>query len=85
MMRPMFKLFMEMSMLTLEAQQAIWLRGMKLAAGGAAANREARIMVSEKLSAGQNAMLKAATGQSPVAIVQGYRRKVRANVRRLSK
>lgn len=84
-MRPMFKLFMEMSMLTLEAQQAIWLRGMKLAAGGAAANREARIMVSEKLSAGQNAMLKAATGQSPVAIVQGYRRKVRANVRRLSK
>ncbi len=80
----MFKLFFEMSMLAFEAQQAIWLRGLKLAAGGAAADREASLMVREKLSAGQTAMFKAATGNAPVAIVQGYRRKVRANVRRLS-
>ena len=81
----MFKLFVEMSMLALEAQQAIWLRGMKLAAGGPAAEREASLMVKEKVSAGQNAILKAATGSAPVGIVRGYRRKVRANVRRLSK
>ncbi len=81
----MFKLFVEMSMLALEAQQAIWLRGMKLAAGGPAAEREANLMVKEKVSAGQNAILKAATGSAPVGIVRGYRRKVRANVRRLSK
>lgn len=81
----MFKLFVEMSMLAFEAQQAIWLRGMKLAAGGPAAEREASLMVKEKVSAGQNAILKAATGSAPVGIVRGYRRKVRANVRRLSK
>jgi len=81
----MFKFFFEMSMLAFEAQQAIWLRGMKLAAGGPAAEREASLMVKEKVSAGQNAIFKAATGSAPVGIVRGYRRKVRANVRRLSK
>lgn len=83
--KPMFKLFLEMSMLAFEAQQAIWLRGMKLAAGGSAAEREAGLMVSEKVSAGQDAFFKAATGKAPLGIVRGYRRKVRANVRRLSK
>lgn len=82
---PVFKLFFEMSMLAFEAQQAMWLRGMKLALGGAAADREANLMVREKLSAGQNAVFRAATGTAPIAIVKGYRRKVRANVRRLSR
>ncbi|WP_336812414.1 hypothetical protein [Bosea sp. MMO-172] len=81
----MLKLLFEMSMLAFEAQQAIWLRSMKLAAGGTAADREARLMVSEKVSAGQSAIYKAATGSAPVSIVRGYRRKVRANVRRLAK
>jgi polyhydroxyalkanoate synthesis regulator protein len=81
----MFKLFMEMSMLTFEAQQAIWLRSMKIAAGGPAAKRETNLMVKEKFTAAQTAVLKAATGTGPVAIARGYRRKVRANVRRLSK
>jgi len=81
----MFKLFFEMSVLAFEAQQAIWLRGMKFAAGGLAAEREASLMVREKISAGQQTMIKAATGSAPVALVRGYRRKVRANVRRLSK
>lgn len=81
----MFKLFFEMSMLAFEAQQVVWLRSMKLAAGGAAAKREAALMISEKASAGQNAILKAATGTAPTGIVRGYRRKVRANARRLSK
>lgn len=81
----MFKLFLEMSMLAFEAQQAVWLRGMKLAAGGTGAEREANLMVNEKLSAGQQAILKAAAGAAPIGIVRGYRRKVRANVKRLSK
>ncbi|CAH1690446.1 conserved hypothetical protein [Hyphomicrobiales bacterium] len=81
----MFKLFMEMSMLAFEAQQAIWLRSMKIAAGGRAAKRETNLMVKEKVTAAQTAVLKAATGTGPVGIARGYRRKVRANVRRLSK
>lgn len=81
----MLKLFWEMSMLAFESQQAIWLRGMKIAAGGAAAKREAELMVKEKVSAAQTAALKAATGTGPVGIARGYRRKVRANVRRLSR
>lgn len=81
----MLKLFWEMSMLAFESQQAIWLRGMKIAAGGAAAKREAELMVKEKVSAAQTAVLKAATGTGPVGIARGYRRKVRANVRRLSR
>lgn len=81
----MFKLFLEMSMLAREAQQAIWLRSMKIASGGRAAEREASLMVSEKLSAAQNAVLKTVTGIGPVGIARGYRRKVRANIRRLSR
>jgi len=81
----MFKVWLEMSMLAFEAQQAIWLRSMKIAAGGRSADREARLMVTEKVSAAQNAVLQAATGTAPASIARGYRRKVRANVRRLSK
>lgn len=81
----MFKLFVEMSMLALEAQQAIWLRSLKIAGGGRAAKREAKLMVKEKVSAAQTAVLKAAAGSGPVGITRGYRRKVRANVRRLSR
>ncbi len=81
----MLKLFWEMSMLAFESQQAICLRGMRIAAGGVAARREAELMVKEKVSAAQTAVLKAATGTGPVGIARGYRRKVRANVRRLSR
>lgn len=81
----MLRLFLEMSMLAFEAQQAIWLRSMKIAAGGPAAKRETDLMVKEKVSAAQTAVLRAATGTGPIDIARGYRRKVRANVRRLSR
>jgi polyhydroxyalkanoate synthesis regulator protein len=77
----MLKLFLEMSMLAFESQQAIWLRSMKIAAGGSAGEREAKLMVTEKVVAAQTAAIKAATGTGPVGIARGYRRKVR----RLSK
>lgn len=72
-------------MLAFETQQAIWLRSMKIAAGGRAGEREASLMVKEKVSAAQEAIFKAATGTGPLGIARGYRRKVRANVRRLSR
>lgn len=81
----MFKLFVEMTMLALEAQQAIWLRSTKIAGGGLAGAREAKLMVTEKVWAAQRAVRQAAAGAGPVGITRGYRRKVRANVRRQSK
>jgi len=81
----MFKLFYELSMLGMEAQQAIWLRSMKLMAGGRGTRGEAELMVTEKIEAAQSAALKLASGKAPIGVVRGYRRKVRANVRRLSK
>lgn len=81
----MSTMFFDLSMLALESQQAIWLRTMKLCAGGTAGNREARLMVDEKLLAGMQAASKLMGGAHPSSVVKAYRRKVRANVRRLSK
>lgn len=81
----MFEFFFEMSMLAVESQQAMWLRGAKLVLGGSAAKREAERMVGEKVAAARQASAKLATGSTPLGIVPGYRRKVKANVRRLSK
>jgi hypothetical protein len=81
----MLKLFLQMSILAFESHQAIWLRSMKIAAGGPAAKREARLMVKEKVAAAQRTAMSAATGAGPIGTVHGYRRKVRNNVRRLSK
>lgn len=81
----MFKIFFEMSMLAFEAQQAIWLRTIRLSKGGRAASREAKLMVTEKVSAAQRAAGKLATGTPPTQVIRGYRTKVRSNVRRLSK
>lgn len=70
----------------------VGLRLMKIAAGGPEADKEARRMVSEKVAAGLSLQTKAmsgALGLSPPAIaahtLAHYRRKVRANRRRLSK
>jgi len=81
----MFKIFYEMSMLAFEAQQAIWLRTVKLSQGGTAADSETKLMVTEKVAAAQQAAVKLVTGTTPISIVRGYRQKVRSNVRRLSK
>ena len=81
----MFPSFLNLMMLTLEAQQVIWLRTMRLALGGARAETEAALMVSEKLAANGAAAVQMMTGASGDAVVRGYRKKVRANIRRLSK
>jgi hypothetical protein len=76
---------MNVTMLALESQQVIWLRTMKLASGGPEANLEAHLMVSEKVEAAGQAAMHLLTGHSPDSVVTKYRRKVRANVRRLAK
>ncbi|HVO14021.1 MAG TPA: hypothetical protein VMV26_02360 [Alphaproteobacteria bacterium] len=79
--------------LGVEAQAVMALRLMRLAAGGATAQSEAVRMVSEKgvaaAQAGLTAAALAATGGTPVVIgrkvVSGYRKRVRANRRRLKR
>lgn len=75
-----------------EAQSVIALRMMKLAAGGSAAATETQLMISEKIEAASAAQTHLAVGLMTGTGAQGarravahYRRKVRANRRRLSK
>jgi hypothetical protein len=72
-------------MLALEAQQVIGLRMAKLLRGGAAATREAASMVAEKVAVAGVTGVKLATGSSGRSVIRHYRRKVRANRRRLAK
>lgn len=80
-----WKLGMDATLLAMESQQVIGMRLARLSGGGAAAQAEAQRMVSEKImAAGEAAMLMAAGGSSQ-RVVAGYRRRVRANARRLAK
>ncbi len=80
---PVWKLGVNLMMLGVEAQTVISLRLAKIALGGPAAVTEGQLMVSEKLLAAIEAAMQLATGKSPGHVVSGYRRKVRANTRRL--
>lgn len=78
--------------LGLEASAVIGLRTLKIAAGGAAGQAEAALMVGEKLDSAlalQAMALGGGLGATPAAAsartLAHYRRKVRANRRRLSK
>jgi hypothetical protein len=79
-------------MLGAEAAAVIAMRSARIATGGAAADAEVRRMVAEKLDAAQALQSMAWTGAlgfaAPVVAartVKHYRRKVRANRRRLSR
>ncbi len=86
-------LYFETAMLAFEAQQVMALRMMRFWSGGPGAKREAQRAISEKLvaatAAGIAAGASALTGRSDSAIarqaVRGYRKRVRANRRRLVK
>ncbi len=78
--REWMKFFRNASWLTLESQQVIALRILKLARGGSPATREAKRMIAEKIIAFGEAAAKASSAHS---VVSGYRKKVRANRRRL--
>ena len=80
-----WKLGMDTAMLAFESQQVIGMRLAMLAAGGTAAQVEAQRMVTEKIAAAGEAAVLVATGGNAAGVVAGYRRKVRANARRLSR
>jgi hypothetical protein len=72
-------------MLAIESNRVITLRMMKLAAGGAAAQAEARLMVSEKVSEAMVAGVTLMSGGSHAKVIKQYRRRVAANARRLGR
>lgn len=74
-----------MTMLGIEAQRVFWLRTLRISQGGKRGNREANLMVDEKIAAATEAMWSLALGGSPDSVVGRYRRKIRANARRLSR
>jgi hypothetical protein len=89
---PWSRLFFDTLSLGLEASSVIASRTLKLAAGGEAANTEARRMVAEKMEAGlalQALALSGGLGLTPQSAARKtlahYRRTVRANRRRLAK
>jgi hypothetical protein len=81
----MFRSWLNLLSLGTEASQVVWLRSIKVAAGGPAAKREARRMVTEKVIAGHTEGLRLSMGASPASVLARYRRRVKANIRRLSK
>jgi hypothetical protein len=89
---PWLKLSFDAWSLGVEAWTVIGLRTLKMAAGGAAADAEARRMVDEKVRAGLELQTLALTGgldltpeRAAAKTLAHYRRKVRANQRRLAK
>jgi hypothetical protein len=72
-------------LLAMEAQEVIFLRMLKMAAGGPNAGAEVARMITEKAAAGTAAATSLLTGGSPQRITADYRRKVKANARRLRK
>jgi hypothetical protein len=89
---PWLRIGLDAWSLGLEASSVIGLRAMKIAAGGPEADAEARRMISEKLDAALTLQTRALTGdlgftpaEATAKSLTHYRRKVRANRRRLSK
>ena len=84
-MNPWWRYSRDLTLAGFEAQRVIALRLMKLAAGGPAANVEARKMVVEKLAASAEASTTLATGGSAQKVLKRYRTIMRANERRLTR
>jgi hypothetical protein len=89
-MNPWATMAMQTAMLAIESQQVIAMRLTKFAFGGPGVQREAELMVSEKMESlaetSQMMMLAALGGSHDLGagkVVRHYRKKVRANVRRL--
>jgi hypothetical protein len=79
------KLWLDWTMLAVDAQTVIGLRLMMLGAGGTAAQTEIDRMVTEKASALVEATAILVSGGSAHKVIAGYRKHVRANSRRLRK
>lgn len=75
----------DLAMLVVEAQRVIGQRLAIFMLGGSKLNKEARLMVNEKVKAASEAAATIALGETPQKVVRDYRRKVRANHRQLGK
>jgi hypothetical protein len=87
---PWFRIGLDAWSLGVEAASVIALRTLKIAGGGDAAGAEAERMINEKIQAGLSLQTLAMTGglgATPYSVaaktLTHYRRKVRANRRRL--
>ena len=76
------RLSVEATMLGLEAQSVVWTRMSQIALGRGSAAENLR-MVTEKMAALYEATMTLATGGTAHKVVKGYRRRVRANIKRL--
>lgn len=84
MLLPLIKLANDTAMLAVESQIVIWVRLSQAATGRGSAS-ESMLMVTEKVSAFAEAAMIVATGGSAHKVVKGYRKRVRANVKRLGR
>ena len=82
MIAPLMNLTLDMALLTMEAQTVIGIRLSQVATGRSTA-AETQLMVTEKMLAFVEAAATVATGGSAHTVVSGYRKHVRANVKRL--
>jgi hypothetical protein len=82
---PWFRFVAESFQFGLETQQVVGLRMLKIAAGGTAAQTEAVRMLTEKVTAGAEALGTLSTGGSSRRIARRYRTRVKANIRRLTR
>jgi hypothetical protein len=78
-------MFTSLMMLAVEANSVIALRMMKLVRGNKNAQREAELMVNEKIRAAFEATANLMTGASADEIVDRYRQHVAGNAKRLGK
>ena len=80
-----WKLSTDLAMLGVESQMVIGQRIAMIAVGGPKARSEARRMINEKVLAAGDAAVTLTMGGSLHNVARGYRKKVRANARRLGK
>jgi hypothetical protein len=83
--RSIFHSLRSLTLLALEPQQVIALRATKIARGDAAAVREVTLMINEKIFEGAVAAGSIMRGTSHDKIIKRYRRRVRANAKRLAR
>ena len=91
-MRPLFPNFAlgyfpwaSMTLLAIESNHVIALRCAKLARGGPGAAPEMTRMITEKMIEGAAAAQMLMTGGSHEKVIAGYRKRVKANARRLNR
>jgi len=80
----MFGPWFTVTLLALESSEVIGLRVAKLAGGGADAQHEAQLMVSEKIDAVVEVGVRLLCGATAVNVINRFREHVASNAERLS-